>query len=159
MTGEARLEPAALAHTAVLAALHGQCFEDAWSARAMAEVLGSAGAFASLAFVGAEGHPVGFALARVTGDEAELLSLGVLPRWRRRGIARVLLDDIKRRARHVGARRIFLEVAESNEAARGLYGAGGFVAVGRRPDYYRAPNAVPVAALTLRCALIPGLSD
>jgi [ribosomal protein S18]-alanine N-acetyltransferase len=151
-----RLTAANGAHAAVLAALHGRCFEDAWSIQAMAEVLGSPGAFAYLALGAADGNPdqpVGFALARRTGDDAELLSLCVLPEGQRRGIGGALLDEVMRRARQVGARRLFLEVAENNEAAQALYAARGFVAGRRRPDYYRGPNRVPIAALELYCDL------
>lgn len=147
-----RVEPAGLTHVRVLTALHAACFDDSWSAGAMADVLASPGAFACVALPddAAEPAPVGFALARVAADEAELLSLGVVPTSRRRGAARALLDAIIRQAQRRGAVTLFLEVAETNDAARLLYAANGFVAVGRRPDYYQRPNAAPVAALTLR---------
>ena len=95
MTSAFRLTAADGAHAALLAALHGRCFEDAWSTQAMAEVLGSPGAFAYVAVVPADGtadQPVGFALARRAGDDAELLTLCVLPDARRRGMGAALLD-------------------------------------------------------------------
>jgi ribosomal-protein-alanine N-acetyltransferase len=143
-----------MAHAAVMAALHGRCFEDAWSVQAMTEVLASPGAFADLALVPDEAAaPVGFALARRIGDDAELLSLCVLADRRRQGIGAALLALVMRQSRQFGARSLFLEVAETNAAAKALYAAHGFVAGRRRPDYYRAPNRVPVAALELRCDL------
>ena len=153
-----RLAPAGPAHAAVMAALHAQCFDDAWSVRAVADVLASPGAFAYLALVPAEGDPaadgaevpVGFALARRTGDDAELLTLCVLREHRRRRIGAALLEAVTHRARQFGAHSLFLEVAETNQAAQILYAAHGFVAGRRRPDYYRGPNRVPVAALELR---------
>jgi ribosomal-protein-alanine N-acetyltransferase len=148
MTASPRLETATLAHLAVLARLHVQCFADPWSSQSMAEVLSSPGAYAGIALAG--DSPVGMALARVVADEAELLTLCVLPPSRRHGFGALLLDDVMRRAQAAGALRIFLEVAEDNDPARALYGRLGFVAVGRRPDYYCLPNRVPVAALTLR---------
>lgn len=161
MTSALRIEPAGLAHARVLTALHAACFDDAWSVGAMADVLASPGAFACLALAegAAEPSPVGFALARVAADEAELLSIGVLAEKRRRGTARVLLDDVIRVAGERGAVSLFLEVAETNDAARFLYATSGFVAVGRRPDYYQRPNTVPVAALTLRRALLTKSAD
>ena len=153
-----RIEAVGLAHTRVLAALHAACFDDAWSVGAMADVLASPGAFACLALAAdmPDLPPLGVALARIAADEAELLSLGVIPAERRRRIGQALLDDVLRRAEEFRAVALFLEVAESNEAARRLYEANGFSAVGRRPDYYQRPNTVPVAALTLRRALQPG---
>jgi ribosomal-protein-alanine N-acetyltransferase len=158
MTAAIRIESVGLAHARVLASLHAACFEDAWSVGAMADVMASPGAFACVALpVGTpEPTPAGFALARVAADEAELLSLGVIPAARRRRIAQALLDDVIRRADQLKLGALFLEVAETNEAARLLYAANGFSAVGRRPDYYQRPNTVPVAALTLRRALRAG---
>lgn len=161
MTAPLRIEAAGLAHTRVLAALHAACFDDAWSVGAMADVLASPGAFACLALQAdaPEESPVGFALARVAADEAELLSLGVVPSARRRGIGQALLDDVIRTAVSRQAASLFLEVAETNEAARRLYAENGFSAVGRRPDYYQRPNTVPIAALTLRRALRRGAAE
>lgn len=156
MNAELRLAPAHPAHAPLLAALHARCFDDAWSVGAMAEVLGSPGVFAYLAQLAAAGReavPAGFALARRIGDDAELLSLGVLPGHRRRGTGAALLDAVLDEARSSGARYLFLEVAETNDAARALYATRGFVAGRRRPDYYRGPNRVPTAALELRCDL------
>jgi len=160
MTMAIRIEPAGLAHAHVLTALHAACFEDSWSVGAMADVLASPGAFACMALPAGplEAEPIGFALARIAADEAELLSLGVIPGARRQRAAQALLDAVVRHASRHGAGMLFLEVAETNEAARCLYAANGFAAVGRRPDYYQRPNTVPVAALTLRRALRAGVS-
>lgn len=122
----------------------------------MSEVLGSPGTFAYIAQPvadGSESAPVGFALARRTGDDTELLMLCVLADDRRRGIGAALLDEVMHCARQLGAQHLFLEVAETNDAARALYATRGFIAGRRRPDYYRAPNQVPIAALELRCDL------
>ena len=156
MTAAIRLTTADPAHAALLSALHGRCFEDAWPVHAMADILAAPGAFAYLAQAAGPGRapgPVGFALARRIGDDAELLTLCVLPEYHRRGIGAALLDEVLREARRIGALHLFLEVAETNEAARALYATRGFIAGRRRPDYYRAPNRVPTAALELRCDL------
>ena len=57
---------------------------------------------------------VGFALCRVVRDESELLSIGVAPAYRRRGVAGYLLRASMERARAIGARQMFLEVAIDN---------------------------------------------
>ena len=84
-----------------------------------------------------EESPVGFILARDLAGEVEVLSVGVLPQWRRRGIGRALFDAVVAKAKHDGLGSIVLEVATENTAARALYAAFGFVQVGRRPGYYR----------------------
>ncbi len=78
----------------------------------------------------------GFILCRAAGDEAEILTLAVLPEKRRRGLGYRLLADGLAGAAARGARTMFLEVAEDNIAALALYAGAGFIPVGRRPGYY-----------------------
>ena len=82
---------------------------------------------------------VGYVVALLLGDEAEIADLAVAPMARGRGIGRVLLDRTLRDLSERGVGAIFLEVRESNSAARALYDSRGFVAVGRRRGYYRHP--------------------
>ena len=134
-------------HAPVLAALHEQCFEDAWSADSIAGLLATPGAFALVAFTAAD--PAAFVLCRVAGDECEVLALGVVPASRRAGLATSLLDAALADAFGRGARRVFLEVAEDNRAARSLYSGHGFVDVGRRPGYYPGSTGSGTDAMVL----------
>ena len=61
---------------------------------------------------------------------------------------------INRVSRH-GLRELYLEVAEDNASARGLYRALGFAQVGRRPGYNDRPPTEAVDALTLRRLIVP----
>ena len=134
-----------------LALLHAGCFpEDPWDAEALARILGLSGGFGFLAWRG--DIPVGFALARDLGGEGEILSLGVLPDCRRRGIGWALLRAVIDEAARRELPSIVLEVADDNAAARGLYARAGFVAVGRRPRYYRRGGET-IDALLLRCSV------
>lgn len=146
-----QIAPAGLAMVPVIGALHVACFDDPWSEKSIAEVLASPGVFALLAVTPDHeggGMPCGFAIARVSGDEAELLSIGVGQDWRRRGIARRLIDAVLAAIEMRRVRRLYLEVAEDNEGARRLYGRYDFVQVGRRDGYYRRRDG-SVAALTM----------
>jgi len=78
----------------------------------------------------------GYIIFWVVADEMHLLNLAVHPNQRRRGIARVLLEEALRQSRAQGATVAWLEVRPSNTAARGLYESFGFKEVGRRPRYY-----------------------
>jgi ribosomal-protein-alanine N-acetyltransferase len=69
-------------------------------------------------------------------DEMEILNLAVLPEFRRRGIARRLLDAVLHISRRRGMKKGFLDVKESNTPAISLYEDYGFVQVGRRKRYY-----------------------
>ena len=142
---EIRVRAVGTADVALLATLHSACFADEpWGTEAMAEVLAIPGAFGFLA--SARGAAAGFLLALDLGEECEILTLGVLQRRRRRGVARLLLERLLAAA---ASRPILLEVAQDNRPALALYEGMGFVAVGRRPAYYRRPNG-SVAALTMR---------
>jgi len=128
----------------VLAALHAACFtapwDQPWTERSFSDVLKMPGAGARIAALGAE--PVGFAVARVAADEAELLLIGIHPEHRRGGHGRALLDHVVEALRLAGAARLFLEVAERNPAATAFYGAAGFTPVGRRKKYYEGEDAL-----------------
>ncbi len=82
----------------------------------------------------------GFAIARCGVDEWEIENVVVDPGLRRQGIARLLIQEVLRQARDRGATDVFLEVRESNVAARGLYSKLGFAEQGRRPRYYHDPQ-------------------
>lgn len=157
-TAAIRLLPVQATMHKVIAALHGHCFDDAWNAYTVGQVMRMPGAFGFLAVAstsddGTGDIPIGFALAGGAADERELLSIGVLPDHRRGGIGRRLVEMVIAKSIEHGAARLFLEVAEDNSAAQQLYRTLGFVPVGRRPGYYRRKSGPAVAALTLRRTL------
>ena len=85
----------------------------------------------------------GFLVSRVVAEhECEILSVAVSPEFRRRGVAKTLISELLRRN---GA--VYLEVRESNRAARALYQVLGFQEVAARPGYYSNP---PEAAIVLK---------
>ncbi|NOX94341.1 MAG: ribosomal protein S18-alanine N-acetyltransferase [Alphaproteobacteria bacterium] len=84
-----------------------------------------------------EKPPVGFAIWRDLGGEAELLTLGVATDHLRAGVGQALLEAVMDGARSAKAERLFLEVDDGNEAARGLYTSAGFELAGVRRAYYR----------------------
>jgi [ribosomal protein S18]-alanine N-acetyltransferase len=138
-----------------LAALHARCFAAAprpWTAREFEEVLAGPGMFLCAI---AEG----FAVGRVAGPEAELLTLAVDPEARRRGLGRWLVAGFEAEAARRGAVDAYLEVAEGNAAARALYAAAGWTGAGRRRGYYAAPGRPAEDALVLRKALAPRPGD
>jgi ribosomal-protein-alanine N-acetyltransferase len=100
-----------------------------------------------LAAEGPAGELLGWAGVRVVADEAEILTVGVVPGARRAGIARRLLDGLLAEAIRRGARAAFLEVRVDNDAARALYRSEGFADMGVRSGYYDAGR---VDALTMR---------
>ncbi len=137
----------------ILAALHAKCFDEAWDRDVIARVFDMMGVFGLLAR--AAGRPAGFVICRTAADECEVLSIGVTPDHRRRGVGRKLVDAALVRAAAAGPAALYLEVAEDNVAARALYAAADFAQVSRRPGYYRRTDAAPLAAIVLRRSIAP----
>ncbi len=139
---------------APMAALHALCFpEDPWDAALLARLLAMPGVIGLVATAGGDAMPSGLVLVRVAADEAEILTIGVVPDARCRGLGGELALAAAARAGAAGATRLFLEVAEDNTAARALYARLGFAGVGRRPGYYARPDGPAVAALVLARSL------
>jgi ribosomal-protein-alanine N-acetyltransferase len=94
---------------------------------------------------------LGFLIARHLAPEWELENLVVAPTARRMGVGKRLLESLLDAARETHSESVFLEVRESNLAARGLYEKLGFRETGRRKSYYTSPleNAV-LYSLVLR---------
>ena len=77
-----------------------------------------------------------FLLAQMAGDQAELLYLFVHPLYRGKGLASMLIENLKERVIRLEWKPIFLEVRPSNQKAIGLYIKHGFSIVNRRRNYY-----------------------
>src|SRR5689334_20952911 len=81
----------------------------------------------------------GFLIARAVNKEWEIENMAVSGPARRRGLGTCLLGEFLDQVRVEGAKGVFLEVRESNQAARALYEKWAFVQSGRRKDYYQGP--------------------
>lgn len=138
MTEELRL--LARSELGALTKVHAECFPaDPWSVRDFMELLAIRGASGHLAVLPENGIAA-FILDLIGPDDAEILTIGVAPAARRRGLGRALIADLAKRARRKGARRILLEVAADNRNAIALYHSFGFTLLGERPGYYRLPT-------------------
>jgi len=82
---------------------------------------------------------VGFLIAQHVGPEWELENIVVDREIQGKGIGTQLLNELLNHAKQVNSEAVFLEVRESNEAAKGLYEKLGFQAGGRRKSYYNNP--------------------
>jgi ribosomal-protein-alanine N-acetyltransferase len=82
------------------------------------------------------GQVVGYVLWWFVADEVHIVNLAVDVGWRRRGIARRMLNEVFRRARARGMRIATLEVRIQNRAAIRLYESIGFKQVAIRKAYY-----------------------
>ena len=84
-----------------------------------------------------DGQVVGMIVAWLIVSEAHIATLATHPDFRRRSIAKRLLSYALQDLMRAGARSSFLEVRESNQAARAMYRKFGYIETGRRTRYYR----------------------
>jgi ribosomal-protein-alanine acetyltransferase len=96
------------------------------------------------------GQVCGFLVARIIGDEAEILNMAVDQMHRRNGIGTALLTAAISAVQTQNAQNIYLEVRESNSAAIAFYRRHSFEKTRQRRGYYSSPteNAVVMKKLT-----------
>jgi ribosomal-protein-alanine acetyltransferase len=98
----------------------------------------------------------GFVIGRISDDECELENIVVRRQSQSQGIGSRLVHKLVDAARQHKATKVFLEVRESNSAARGLYEKCGFRITGRRRMYYTNPaEDALLYALDLQLNLSP----
>ncbi|MFL5576520.1 MAG: ribosomal protein S18-alanine N-acetyltransferase [Gemmatimonadaceae bacterium] len=141
-------------------------FSDPWTRDSFASLLANprvyfavaerGGARAAGARAARDADVVGYVVAWLVVDEAEIANIAVSPDARGDGIGARLLDAALGVAVGRGAATAYLEVRESNAPARALYASRGFSPVGRRRNYYRRPVE---DALVLRLDLDPSAFD
>ncbi|MBQ6947429.1 MAG: ribosomal protein S18-alanine N-acetyltransferase [Clostridia bacterium] len=83
---------------------------------------------------------VGYISRTHSFETMDILTLYVLKEFRRNGIAAKLLAYLEQEARQKGVEKIFLEVRESNTAARKLYENNGYILIHKRARYYNNPT-------------------
>jgi ribosomal-protein-alanine N-acetyltransferase len=138
----------------VMAVLHATSFAKPWDEAAMAQFIVAPDAVCLIgtAIDNSGGFPSGVLIARRAADEAELLTLAVAPHCRGAGLGKALLKEAIAMLRAAGAKQLFLEVADGNTAALGLYQSFGAKPVGRRSRYYENGADAAIFSLALSCS-------
>lgn len=131
-------------------AIEKASFGDPWGASEFRSVLDSPQTIFLVASDVRRKAVLGYAVALTVLDESEILNIAVDPEFRGRGVGGLLLDAALGAVQARGAVAVFLEVRESNKAARKLYKSRGFDELSRRRRYYRLPVE---DALVLRRAM------
>jgi ribosomal-protein-alanine N-acetyltransferase len=145
-----RLRQATVDDLAAIASLEEVCYADPWPVTAFQTLPGNPQVYFTLAE--RDEDLLGYVVAWYVLDEGELANLAIAPSVRRQGLGQVLLDAMLADAARRSVGEVYLEVRESNVAARKLYSTNRFVEVGRRTGYYRSPVE---DALILRRTLKP----
>ncbi len=132
------IERMAADHVDGIAAIERESFSRPWTKEGIAAELDSKTA---VFFVASEGGcAVGYIGFHVILDEGYMANLAVLPQYRRRGIARALLEEAVRYCENNGVSFLSLEVRRSNTPAIDLYRSFGFEKVGERKRFYHEPE-------------------
>jgi [ribosomal protein S18]-alanine N-acetyltransferase len=142
------IEPAETRDADTLAALHAQGFHRGWPSADFASYIAGRDTPVYVA-CDAKRKIAGFAMLRLAADEAELITIAVEPRWRKKGVGRALMDALLTDLRMTPARRLFLEVAADNPAALRLYARLGFTRISERQGYYARPDGRPATAIVM----------
>lgn len=121
-----------------VAELETMCFSDPWSLNSVASELKNPLSLWLVALE--EDKVVGYVGSQTVMDETDMMNVAVHPEYRRRGIARLLIDSLVLALKERQSRCLTLEVRASNEPAIALYTILGFTEVGRRRNYYRNPK-------------------
>ena len=126
------------------------CFRKPWGSQFLTSL--SDNKFMRLrgAYDGATGELMGYCCYSVIFEDCELMRICTMPRYRRKGVAAGLLDDLIKDARESGCGRIFLEVRKSNKDAISLYESRGFEYSYTRYNYYENGEDAFVYGLTLK---------
>ena len=133
-----RIVPMTADHLDEVAELERICFSTPWSRNMLAEELDN---YLSAFLVALDDNDkvAGYAGLQAVLDEGYIDNVAVRPNCRKQGIADRLLDVFCRFGQeHLAF--LTLEVRPSNTAAVALYEKHGFQEVGRRKNYYEAPQ-------------------
>ncbi|MEJ0063032.1 MAG: ribosomal protein S18-alanine N-acetyltransferase [Alphaproteobacteria bacterium] len=138
--------PVTVEDTVALSSIHQAAFgSHAWSESMLGASIAHESAWGLK--LTSDGQAIGFALCQQIGDECEIMTFAVAGPWQRRGHGGHLLQALYDAAKSRNSRRIVLEVAADNTAARRLYTGFGFEKMGIRPGYYEREDASIAAVL------------
>lgn len=125
-------------HVLQIADLELQCFSAPWSKNAISGELTNPLSYWLVALY--EDKVVGYVGSQAVLGEADMMNLAVLPDYRRKGVARGLVEALIKNLELRDVYSLTLEVRQSNFAALSLYESLGFIKVGCRPRYYTKPT-------------------
>lgn len=112
------------------------CFEPVFrfSRRAMRNFAETPGAVTVLAEAG--GELAGFCVVQLEGKLGYVVTLDVAPAWRRKGLARRLMEEAEARIRAAGGAGMALHVHTGNVGAMHFYEGIGYGRVGVAKGFY-----------------------
>lgn len=139
MSADIRIIPMTPAHLAQVMVIEKASFTVPWSEITYFREI-SENPYANYIVAMAEAEVAGYAGRWLILDESHITNIAVAPGWRRKGVARKLMEHMLRASLRQGANRMTLEVRRSNLGAQKLYEEFDFSSAGFRPGYYTDNN-------------------
>ena len=125
-------------HVKPVAAIEQISFSEPWSEQAFMDTLDNEEYIYLVALF--ENEVVGYAGCVISLDEGSVTNIAVHKDYRQIGIGEELMMQLRKQLILKAVKQIFLEVRESNVAARTLYHKCGYEEIGLRKNFYRKPD-------------------
>lgn len=135
-----RITDASAEYVSQICEIENAAFSDPWSYSSILSAVNDPLCRFILALDEDSDELFGYAIMRTLFEEGEVLSVAVRPDLRRKGIGRRMMKTLMCDASSRGVTKMFLEVRQSNEAARSMYTSLGFLPIGLRRGYYAKPR-------------------
>jgi len=126
-------------HLDAAIAIEASCFTDPWSRKMLLSEIKDPLALYLAAF-DEEDNLTGYAGMKMILDEGHIHNVAVAPLYRRRRVARMLIQALIDHAKDQRLLQLLLEVRAGNEAAIALYHSFGFKHLSTRQNYYNNPR-------------------
>ncbi len=140
-----RTEIGSVRDTDTLIAIENECFAtEAFSRKQISLLLGDYNTIAIKALD--DGNVLGFVIGQIQLERGatvgHIITIDVLPAYRKRGIGTILLEAVETIFRQKHLQSSFLEVRKDNSEALRLYVKAGYENVGKLERYYGSVDAI-----------------
>ena len=133
-----QIRPMSAEDAGAAAEISRHCLEESWDEKDFCESLERD--YTALFAAEKDGAIIGYAVFYLAADQAELVSIAVIPEERQCKAATEIMENSLRNVYDRGVRLVTLEVRESNIPARRLYEKFHFEILGKRKRFYQNPQ-------------------
>ena len=126
-------------HLDSIAEIEKVCFSNPWSRKSFADGMTNPDVQTYFTAI-TDGEISGYICIFHIFEDGDLLNIAVHPKYRRQGIAQMLMNKMFELLKEKGTERVTLEVRSSNFSAQSLYKKNGFKPMAIRKNYYSDPT-------------------
>ena len=136
--GKIKLIPLRLNNFKEIYNLQEQSGESPWGKESLVHFLKKGSGSGFILYKEALG--IGYILARKIQNDLEIISLGILPDYRRMGLGSILFKEMEKCIISGKRAKLFLEVNNNNKKAKGFYKSMGLKEIRVLEKYYKADD-------------------